>query len=187
MDRVDQQVGQNIRILAQVITEICQHHTLEEASEGVVTDNQLKILKILKHHSDFAVGEIGRLLRISSAAASKNIERLVQLEMVSRQRLADDRRRFHLELLPSGIELLDRYDQISSAKLQNLMNHFETAEKEVLLDLLRRVIRFTLADEKDAELVCLQCAGRCGEDCVLDESQGSCHAPKEVDDHVQPS
>jgi len=187
MDRIDQLVGQNIRILAQVISEICQHHTLVEASDGVVTDNQLQILKILKHHSDFAVGEIARLLRISGAAASKNIERLVQLDMVSRQRLAGDRRRFHLELLPAGRGLLDRYDRIGAAKLEKLMDHFDAAEKEQLLDLLQRVIRFTLADEKDAEMVCLQCAGSCGDDCVLNDSQGACYAPKEIGDHVQPS
>ena len=34
MNQTDQHIGQNLRILAQVITEICQHHTLEEARKA---------------------------------------------------------------------------------------------------------------------------------------------------------
>lgn len=187
MGLIDRHVGENIRILAQVISEVCQHHTLEEASAGSLSTNQLKILKIADHRSDCTVADIARLLHVSSAAASKNIERLVRMDMVFRQRLPDDRRRFNLELRPAGRALLKRYDEIGAGKLAKLMDHFDPAEKEVLLDLLRRVIRFTLADEQDAEMVCLQCAGRCGDDCVLTDSQGSCQALKEVGDHVQPS
>lgn len=176
MSELDRQLGQNLSILAQVFADICQAHTLEEASEGAISSNQFKILKIVANRSDFAVSEIGRLLHVSAAAASKNIERLVQMGMVSRTPLPGDRRRIHLEILPEGQNMLDRYDEIASGKLERLLSHFEPAEKKTLLDLLRRVITFTLADERDAEVVCLQCAGDCGEECVISQSQGSCYA-----------
>jgi DNA-binding MarR family transcriptional regulator len=181
MNQIDRQVGQNISILAHIVADVCEGHTLDEASEGSLTVNQFKILKILAHQSDFAVGEIARLLQISSAAASKNIERMVQLGLVARTPLAGDRRRLHLELLPPARGLLGRYDEISATKLQRLLSNFSGDEKQALLGLLRRVIQFTLADERDAELVCLQCAGNCGSDCVIKVSQGSCYA------HTNPS
>ena len=62
MSQIDQHVGQNIRILAQVVQEVCQHHTLEEASGGALTVNQLKILKIVDHGGAVAVADIARLL-----------------------------------------------------------------------------------------------------------------------------
>jgi DNA-binding MarR family transcriptional regulator len=185
MNQIDRQVGQNISILAHIVADVCEGHTLADASEGLLSGNQFKILKILAHQSDFAVSEIARLLQVSSAAASKNIERLVKLGLVSRQPLADDRRRLHLTLMPNAVALLARYDQISADKLSRLLSNFEPGEKETLRDLLRRVIQFTLADERDAELVCLQCAGNCGTECVIKTSQGSCYAHSNPSSHQE--
>ena len=44
----------------------------------------------------------------------------------------------------------------------------------VLLDMVRRVIRFTVAKEQDIEAICLQCGGKCGESCVIEHCQGHC-------------
>jgi DNA-binding MarR family transcriptional regulator len=176
MSSIDRPLGQNISILAQVIADVCQPHTLDQASNGALSSNQYKVLKIVANRQDFAVGEIARMLHVSPAAASKIIERLVQMGMVSRSPLPGDRRRIHLELLGEGKVLLHRYDTIAEGKLGTMLSHFEEGEKEVLLDLLRRVIQHILADERDAELVCLQCAGECGEECVISQSQGTCSA-----------
>jgi DNA-binding MarR family transcriptional regulator len=187
MDQVDRHIGRNIGILAQMIHEISQQHTLDEASGGALSCNQLKILKAVAYGDAITVADLARLLHVSGAAASKNIERLVQLKMLARRRLPADRRRFRLELRPTGSELLDRYDRIGAAKVAHLMEHFDAAEKVVLLDCLRRVIRFSLADVRGAEMVCLQRSDHCDEDCVLKDSRHFCHAQKEVGTHVQPS
>ena len=187
MDQIDQHIGRHIGILAQMIHEIGQRRTLEEASDGELSANQLKILKAVAYEDAVTVADLAHLLRVSGAAASKNIECLVRRKMLSRHRLPDDRRRFRLVLRPAGREFLARYDSIGAAKVAHLMENFDAAEKSVLLECLRRVIRFSLADVPGAEMVCLQRSDHCDEDCVLKDRRHFCHAQKEVGSHVQPS
>jgi len=78
-----------------------------------------------------------------------------------------DRRRQTISLQSAGNEILARYDHLMAQRQTKLLGHFTVAEKEQLLDLLRRVIQCTLADDLDTDVVCIQCAGECGDECVL--------------------
>jgi len=174
MTLLDNIVGQNLRILSQVMCEICQRSTLDEASEGELSRNQFTILKIISSQGELPLREIARILGISNAAASKNIERLVSLEMVQRKSDPDDRRRVALALRPGGHQIIQQHDEISGRKLSKLMDHFSVKEKMTLLDYLKRIIRFTIADEQDIDMVCFQCNGECGDECVVSELEGTC-------------
>lgn len=180
MSTLDQQVGAQITILAQVIADVCQQHTLDEASDGEISRNQFRILKIANNGNDLPASEIARIIQISTAAASKNIDRLVALGLITREPVPADRRRHRLTLTDAGHGLLQRYDDISATKLHSMLSNFTDDEKTALTGLLQRVLRFTLADERDAELVCLQCGGTCGEECVLKDCSGSCYSPNNL-------
>jgi DNA-binding MarR family transcriptional regulator len=178
MDYLDKAVSENIRIMAQAITEICQRSTLEKASPLPVNRNQFTILKILSNGGSFQISALARLLDISSAAVSKNIDRLSKLGMVSRRTNQKDRRRLEIILLEPGKNIVDQYDLILNEKQKHLMDQFSHEEKEVLLDMLKRVIKFTLAEEQDIDMICLQCAGLCGDSCVIESREGLCSLPK---------
>ena len=174
MNQLEKSLSENIRIMAQAITEICQRSTLENACSIPINRNQFTILKILSNGGSFQIKVLARLLDISNAAVSKNIDRLTKLGLVTRRTNPDDRRRLEIILLEPGREIVAQYDRILEEKQKHLMKQFSCEEKEVLLGLLKRVIRFTLAEEQDIDMICLQCAGLCGDSCVIESREGSC-------------
>jgi len=178
MSDLDQELSVNIRIMAQVIGDICHRSTLQLASPIHLTLNQFSILRILTTDGDFQISALAKLLDISSAAVSKNIDRLEQLSLVARQTKPEDRRSLEIILLEDGLEVLQEFDRILGEKQEHLMDQFSRQEKEDLLDLMKRVIRFTLAEEQDTDLICLQCGGKCGDSCVIESCKGLCSMPE---------
>ena len=178
MEKLDRELSENIRIMAMVVGDICHRSTLHKASPIDVTRNQFIILKILSTDGDFQITDLARLLDISNAAISKNIDRLEQLGLVARRTKPEDRRSLELILLDEGFAILNEFDRILGEKQEHLMEQFSGQEKEVLLDLMKRVIRFTLAEEQETEVICLQCGGNCGDSCVIESCKGLCAMPE---------
>ena len=178
MSELDAVLQENIRIMAQVITEICQRSTRKQATDHPLSRNQYYILKILATSGEFLISELARILDISPAAASKNIDRLEQLELVVRQAHQGDRRSQEVKLLDEGHRIIAEFDRITMQKQIPLMAQFSEAEKTLLLDFLRRVVKYTIAEENNTDLICLQCGGKCGEECVVESGAGAC-APHE--------
>lgn len=177
MNGLEKALSENMRIMAQAITEICQRSTLEKACSIPINRNQFTILKILSNGGSFQINALARLLDISNAAVSKNIDRLTNLGLVTRRTNPNDRRRLEIILMEPGREIVAQYDRILEEKQKHLMKQFSAEEKEVLLDLLKRIIRFTLAEEQDIDMICLQCAGLCGDSCVIESREGTCSLP----------
>jgi DNA-binding MarR family transcriptional regulator len=164
----------NIRIMAQVVTEICQRNTRNQVSEHPLSRNQFYILKILSTSGEFLISELARILEVSPAAASKNIDRLEQWGLVVRQPDSEDRRSCQVKLLDSGREIIDEIERVTTEKQMHLMDQFSPEEKVQLLDFLQRIVKYTLADENNTDLICLQCGGTCGSNCIVEEGKGSC-------------
>ncbi len=174
MEHLDQSVADAIRILAQSIQDISLRSSIEQACPTRLTRNQFLILNLLSANGAFPIGEIAGILDISSPAASKNVDRLEELELVRRQRRAADRRVHDVELLPAGAAIVERFVTIAAGKHEKLLGEFSRDEKKQLLDLLRRVVLLTLAGEERTEAICLQCYNRRGEECILRELPGGC-------------
>lgn len=67
-----------------------------------VTLNQITILRHLSHHHQVSLGELAALLRRSSAATTKNVQRLEQKRLVKRVVDEWDRRRILVSLTDAG-------------------------------------------------------------------------------------
>ncbi len=178
MTSLDRELGQNIKIMAQVIGDICHRSTLASATPINLTSNQFTILQILSTGGKFQISDLARLLDISNAAISKNIDRLEHLKLVVRQTKPGDRRSLDIILLSEGLKILRNYDQIHSTKQELLLEQFSDPEKLALLDLVKKVVIYTLAGEQDTELLCLQCGGSCGDNCVIESCKGLCTMPE---------
>lgn len=174
MSGTNRVIGENLRILTQAMRDICQRSTLLEASNGLLSENQFTILSILHKKTDLKAQEFARILNISGAAISKNIDRLEALDMVARETVPDDRRTLSLKILPAGLALLKRHDDIFSRKIDKLLADFDASQKSQLLDYLQRLIRTTLSQEQDVDLICYQCGGHCGDVCVIETRVGNC-------------
>ena len=180
MSEINGILQENIRIMAQVITEICQRNTRKQVSEHPLSRNQCYILKILHTSGEFLISELARILEISPAAASKNIDRLEQMGMVVRQPHEGDRRSFEVKLLDKGHQIVEEINQLTTKKMGPLMSQFSQEEKTLLLDFLQRIVKYTLADETNMDLICLQCGGKCGSQCAVEVGEGICTKPKKT-------
>lgn len=177
MDQLDKNLSENIRIMAQVIADICQRNTRKMASPIHLTANQFTILRVLGTEGEFQTGDLARLLDISSAAISKNITRLVKLDLVSRKAKPEDRRSLDIVLLENGRNIVREFDRILAEKQKHVMDRLSPEEKESLLSLVQKVISYTIAEEQDMDLICLQCGGNCGDNCVIESGSGLCSLP----------
>jgi len=175
---LDRILLENIRITAQVITEICQRSTRKQVSEQPLSRNQFYILKILATSGEFLMNELAKALDISPAAASKNIDRMEQMGLVRRQPRPGDRRSLEVVLLEEGQAIVDEFDRITVEKQSALMAQFSDQEKHDLLGYLQRIVKYTLAGENNTDLICLQCGGKCGEVCVVKSGLGICAKPE---------
>lgn len=171
---IDQILGENLRILTQAMADICQRSTLDEASGGQLTTKQFAILRILARREHLTASEFARIMGISPAAVTKNIDRLAALGLISRSENPQDRRSTVLTLEAPGQEMLDRHDEISGHKIASILIDFSPTEKTQLLDFIQRIVQHTLSDEQDADIICYQCGGRCGHDCVVEQRKGTC-------------
>lgn len=179
---LDTVLGENLRILTQAVGSICQRSTLHEASNGELTENQLSILRMLRKRDHLTASEFARILGISNAAVTKIIDRLARLEMVERGPHPSDRRSMSLVIRPEGHRLLERYDAIASKKLTVILADFTPTEKELLIDFIQRIVRGTLTEAHDFEMICYQCGGRCGDSCVIEHRRGTCSLTRKEGD-----
>ena len=177
---IDGLLRENIRIMAQVITEVCQRSTRKQVCPVPLSRNQYYILKILATSGEFLISDLARILDISPAAVSKNIDRMEQLKLVQRRNLPEDRRSLEVCLLPDGQAIVSEFDRVTYEKQIPLMAQFSNDEKVVLLDLLQRIVKYTVDVDHNTELICLQCGGACGDKCVVEGGLGPCSVPKKL-------
>ena len=171
---LDRILRENIRIMAQVVTEICQRNTRIQVHDQPMSRNQYYILNILTRSGEHPIGELARILDISTAATSKNIDRLESRGLVARRVSAADRRTTVVRLQPAGKAVVDEFDRVTAEKQKPMLESFTEEEKILLLDFLRRVVRYTLAGENQSDLICLQCGGACGNACAVANTEGIC-------------
>jgi DNA-binding MarR family transcriptional regulator len=171
---LDEVLGENLTILAQLTCEVFQRRTLAQASPVPLSRNQFAILKILGSAATYRVGELARLLDISGAATSKNVDRLQNLGFVERLAKPEDRRGLEVVLLPAGRAVVEESARIAAARHAAQFGQFELEDKERLLTSLRRIIRGILAQESSPDRICMLCEGHGAATCVVRESKGVC-------------
>ncbi len=178
---------ENLRITAQVLSEICQRNTRTQVTGGKLSRNQCYILKILDTSGVFLLSELAKILEISPAAVSKNIDRLESNGFVVRQAHPKDRRSLEVRILDEGRRIVAEINAMTTQKLAPLMDQFSEEEKVLFLGFLQRVVKYTLAEATHTDIICLQCGGRCGENCIIESSGGVCSLPGKTPSGTRPA
>jgi DNA-binding MarR family transcriptional regulator len=82
--------------------------TLAILNEAGLTMAQLVALHVLQHHGARSVSAIAAALRLSPAATSHLVDRLVQARLVERREDAEDRRVKRVAITTAGVDLTAR-------------------------------------------------------------------------------
>jgi DNA-binding MarR family transcriptional regulator len=149
---------------------------LRQVTGAKVTFSQLKLLKMVSLTGGYTVSSVATLLRVSNAAASKAVDRLVRRGLLHRAEAEDDRRAVKLSLTERGRRLLASYDAASSKVLERLLGRLPPEQLRKTAELLDRLSVSIVNRANGPQEVCFRCGIHFRERCLLQESVGrNCH------------
>jgi DNA-binding MarR family transcriptional regulator len=156
-------------VFAAAIQTVLEEDLLREASCGQLTVSQMKLLKLVGLGEFLTVGDAADFLKVSKAAASKAVDKLVRKMYLQRSPGKLDRREIHLSLTDASRNLLSDYQAAREQKLNDIFSMSIPAElRKVsgLLDCLTARIAIENFSAQSGKL-CLQCGTYFRESCLL--------------------
>jgi DNA-binding MarR family transcriptional regulator len=146
-------------------------HLMQERLHTVIGDqltfSQLKLLKLIARSEARNISQVAAFLGVSSAAASKAVDRLVRRGLLLRTEAESDRRAVEVALTAEGQRLLGEYERVTSETLEEIFGEVtpdglrETADRLDQLS-LRLVEHDCAVDE-----ACFRCGIYFREKCLL--------------------
>lgn len=115
--------------------------SLSVMNESGLTFTQLMTLHLLRQRGPHSVGEIAGHTKLSKAATSHLVERLVQMGMVRREEHEGDRRKKRVAVSNKGNALLDRINTARTSGLFKAFSSLSGGARKALAKALVQVIK----------------------------------------------
>lgn len=113
------------------------HNIMQKDAERVgVTVVQLVVLRILSNNEKISLGELSEKLKMTNSSLSGVVERLVQANLIVRERSKQDRRALILALTPEGEKIVQAATGPGS-KLHKKINRVLELPEDDINNLLR--------------------------------------------------
>ena len=161
-------------IFASAVHEILESKLIREASPLPLTVSQFHIVKVMTLNGRHRVGELADFLGVSRPAATRNIDKLERLGLVIRTPSKRDRRATILTASAEGRQLVERYEEIKSARLSPILESFRPEEIDQFSGLLERFAVSLLKLDRSRPGVCLRCDAYIQADCPVGKVRGGC-------------
>lgn len=173
-------------IFAAAVREVMETKLLREVSPVALTPPQLHLLKLMCLNGAHQVGEVADFLGVSPPAATKNIDKLEALGLVSRMPSKGDRRATLLSVSTKGRALVRRYERRKAVRLAPVFDKFQPEEVELLSHLLERFALSLLEGEVTGggDGVCLRCDAYLQAGCPVGRLRGGCPYQTARRDHA---
>jgi DNA-binding MarR family transcriptional regulator len=160
--------------LGSLLREILEDGFLAEACPLHLSRVQFCFLKLVTLVPDPAVGEVGRRLGVSAAAASKAVDRLEALGLVVRRPCPGDRRVTWVRPTAAGRRLVSDFEQAKSSRVAPVMTALGDERCRELCDLLEEVCVGLMEGQSRHRGACLRCSGYFDPDCSIGRIHGEC-------------
>jgi len=164
---------------------------LREVTGDEVTYSQLKLLKMVSLTEGYSVSNVAHFLGVSTAAASRAVDRLVRRGLIDRAAAEADRRAVHLSLTEKGQTLLQRYDEAAGPALERIFADLPREQMRQVGELLDRLSVNIVDRGNGHDDICFRCGihfrDRCllrqrrSRSCFFHTHQRAADAPKETD------
>lgn len=161
-------------VLRSLLREFLEEDFLGQICPHRLTRSQFCFLKLITANADLQVGELARSIGVSAAAASKNLDKLERLGLVTREASSEDRRAILLSASSEGRELVGEYERHKAERLTPVIDALGVEKTRTLCDLLEEVCSGMLAGVEKPRETCLRCAGYYRPDCAFEKFQGEC-------------
>lgn len=154
-------------IFTSAVSDVIEQRLLQEVAGAQVTAGQMKLLKLVAMTDSYTLGDVASFLRVSNAAASKAVDRLVRRSLLRRSEDEKDRRAMHLSLTVTGRRLLAAYESARQRKLQGIFLQFPTDELRRASELLDRLSADIVDHAANSKELCLKCGIYFRERCLV--------------------
>ena len=161
-------------VFSSAVREIMETRYLGEVSPHSLTLPQFHLLKLIALNGHHQVGEVAEFLGVSSPAASKNIDKLERLGLVTREHSKGDRRAILLSASPKGRRLVRKYENLKAQRLAPVLAHFRPEQIDEMAHMLERFSVLLYDREKSEDGFCLRCAAYCEQGCPVGHVLGNC-------------
>ncbi|HPU01945.1 MAG TPA: MarR family transcriptional regulator [Bacillota bacterium] len=116
-----------------------------------ITPSQINALLVLYFKDDLTMGELSAETGLAESAATRLVNRLVQLNLVKRRGDEKDRRVVRVNLTSYGRQLARLVFERRSYRFNNLAKHLTEEERENLIVSLQAVMRVFAQLEKEEQ------------------------------------
>lgn len=169
------QLLRNAHIFASTVRDLLELKILRGVSAPPLSLPQFHLLKLMSLNGYRQIGEVAGFLGVSPPSATKTIDKLERLGLITREPSREDRRAILLAPSAKGRRLVNRYMAAMSERLAPLFGEFNAAEIAALTRLLERFAVCLIKDEKESENgMCLRCAAYYDEACPVGKVRGGC-------------
>lgn len=140
---------------------------LDALSDHKVTFSQIKLLKMVSLTEDYSISNVAQFLGVSTAAASRAVDRLVRRNLLQRTEDASDRRVVQLGLTAEGAELLDRYDESAQRMLSKVFESLPQDQLREASDFLDQLSVRIVERQNGEGRLCFRCGIHFRNRCLL--------------------
>ena len=153
------------RVFAKAVREVFEAAVLKEVAGGKVTFPQLKMLYLVAQTGTVTVGDAAAFLGVTSAAASKAVEKLVRRRYLRRNDIQGDRRTSQLSITDASRRLLDAYEAARNQKAAEIFAQYSPEQLRYTAELLDHLAAGISEQTTSPDQVCVQCEVYFREEC----------------------
>lgn len=155
------------QVFSSAVNEVVEKRLVEEVAGKTLTHSQFKLLKMVSLTSARTITDVALFLGVSSAAASKAVDKLVRRKLLRRIEGRPDRREIQLSLTPASQRHLAAYEEKKRRKLAKIFRAFSTKDLQRAAKLLDRLSAGLIDHASNPNEVCLQCGIYFRERCLV--------------------
>ncbi len=153
-------------IFHSAVSELMEEQLREDLG-GRLTVPQYGLLKLVASAKIESISTVAALGRVTNAAASKAVDRLVRRGLMKRTESTSDRRAANLSVTPEGMELLERYEAVQNQVLGGLFRQFMPSDFVRTTQVLDRLSADIVELESESGEMCFRCGIFFREKCLL--------------------
>jgi len=171
-------------ILGSLFREILEESYLSQRCSHALTRTQFCLLKLITLNADLQLSEVARYLGVTPAAITKNVDKLEEMALLTRDPCVEDRRATLLSASDEGCRVVEEYEELKETRMAPVVQSLEEEELDELCDLLEALCVDLVRHGHPDSDGCMRCAGYYSTDCLVGMAQGDCamRSPHEMTD-----
>jgi len=155
------------QVFTSSVNRVIEEQLLRDVGPRQLTFSQFRLLKLVALTDAQTIGDVAAFLRVSNAAASKAVDKLVRQSLLVRAEAQADRRVIQLSLTDSSRRLLVAYDEAKDRKLASVFRTFSPQDLRRTAEFLDRLSAGLVDHTAQPEELCLQCGIYYRKNCLV--------------------